>query len=84
MDVTARIASYYLSSDNVPDVEFKNGEPVFAAMAQPQPGQIVPKNRKILIYSEFPSMTGLLRNVRTPWSWLYYITLNTYSSTLTC
>jgi TATA-binding protein-associated factor len=72
MDVTAQIAQYYLSDDGVPDVEFKDGQPVFASIPRPSPGQIVSQNRKILIFSEFPSMTGLLRNVGSSPAGIHY------------
>lgn len=60
MDVCARICQHYLSGDNVPDIEFVDGKPVFP--------EVVPKigeqqQRKILIYSESPSVTVLLKNV---------------------
>jgi hypothetical protein len=48
----------------VVDVEFNKGKPVFAKLPATAPGQVVTKNRRILIYAEFPSMTSVLRNVR--------------------
>ncbi|KAJ3803777.1 P-loop containing nucleoside triphosphate hydrolase protein [Lentinula aff. lateritia] len=59
MDVCAQICQHYLLRDDVPDVEFINGKPVFPKL-KPSKGM---KTRKILIYSEFPSMTSLLVKV---------------------
>lgn len=74
MDVCAKLCQYYLQRDDVPDVEFKDGRPIFPKIRLPQPGQVITQNRKLLIFAEFPSMTGLLRNVRTP-----FITHSSYS-----
>lgn len=63
MDVCARICAYYLSNDDAPDVDFQDGMLVFPVLHPPKDGQSVPRSRRILIYAEFPSMTGLLRNV---------------------
>ncbi|KAJ4463203.1 P-loop containing nucleoside triphosphate hydrolase protein [Lentinula lateritia] len=60
MDVCAQICHYYLLRDDVPDVEFLDGKPVFPKL-KPLKGSS--KTRKILIYSEFPSMTSLLVKV---------------------
>lgn len=67
MDICAQICVYYLYRDNVPDVTFSDGKPVFPKLAAFDPSLGHTKTRKILIYSEFPSMTALLRKVR-----LYY------------
>lgn len=60
MDVCARICKHYLSGDDVSDVEFKDGKAVFPIV---NTEGLVKKERKILIYAEFPSMTLLLRQV---------------------
>ncbi|KAF8800887.1 hypothetical protein BYT27DRAFT_7216694, partial [Phlegmacium glaucopus] len=62
MDVCAQICSYYLWRDDVLDVSFNNGVPVFPSL-EDAPKGIGNKTRQILIYAEFPSMTPLLRNV---------------------
>ncbi|KAM6490053.1 P-loop containing nucleoside triphosphate hydrolase protein [Amanita muscaria] len=61
MDVCARICQYYLSSDDVSDVTFEDGKPIFVSS---QPTNLSnPAKRHILIFAEFPSMTLILRNV---------------------
>lgn len=66
MTVCAQLCQYYLYRDDVPDVEFHDGKPVLLKVA----GGFHPnskghqRTRKILIYSEFPSLTPLLKNVR--------------------
>jgi hypothetical protein len=64
MDVCAQLCQYYLSRDDAPDVEFENGKPVFPILPSLAEGIVPTRTTKILIYSEFPSMTGLLINVR--------------------
>ncbi|KAF8500014.1 P-loop containing nucleoside triphosphate hydrolase protein [Hysterangium stoloniferum] len=59
MDVCAKICKHYLSDDNIPDVEFNKGIPIFPRLEVPS--QIM--NRRILIYSESPIITRLLHNV---------------------
>jgi hypothetical protein len=65
MDVCAQICAYYLYRDDVPDVVFEDGKPVLNYPAGYHPNsQGHTRQRKVLIYAEFPSMTSLLRNVR--------------------
>lgn len=64
MDVCARICVHYLARDDVPDVSFADGQPVFPKIVAISPEKIQ-KTRRIIIYSEFPSMAPLLQNVRT-------------------
>lgn len=61
MDVCARICRYYLYHDDLPDIEFEDGELVLGEV--PRDLQLT-RNRRILIYAEFPSMTPLLKRVR--------------------
>jgi len=74
MDACAQICKHYLHHDDVGDVEFHDGQLVF-----PHKGGFHPKTqghkrkRKILIYSEFPSLTSLLKNVR----WQFIICIST-------
>ncbi|KIK51761.1 hypothetical protein GYMLUDRAFT_251819 [Collybiopsis luxurians FD-317 M1] len=63
MDTCAQICAYYLYHDDVPDVEFANGKPVFGRVDRFSADRGHTRKRKILIYSEFPSMTSLLRKV---------------------
>ncbi|KAF8510670.1 hypothetical protein BU17DRAFT_69955 [Hysterangium stoloniferum] len=55
MDVCAKICKHYLSDDNIPDVEFNEGVPIFPGLEVPS--QIM--NSRILIYSESPMMLEL-------------------------
>ncbi|KAF8054476.1 P-loop containing nucleoside triphosphate hydrolase protein [Lyophyllum atratum] len=62
MEVCAEICKHYLSRDDVGDVTFANGVPVFPDI----PANLAEKirqNRRIIIYSEFSSMAPLLQNV---------------------
>ncbi|KXN81812.1 Chromatin-remodeling complex ATPase chain isw-1 [Leucoagaricus sp. SymC.cos] len=59
MDVCARVCAHYLSRDDVLDVEFVNGEPIFPATPTSEDTEIL-KTRRIIIYTEFPSMAPLL------------------------
>ncbi|KAF9060091.1 hypothetical protein BDP27DRAFT_1370864, partial [Rhodocollybia butyracea] len=63
MDVCAKICAYYLNRDDVPDVTFTDGKLIFPKISKLDPALSHLKTRKILIYSEFPSMTALLRKV---------------------
>ncbi|RDB19056.1 Transcription regulatory protein SNF2 [Hypsizygus marmoreus] len=62
MDVCAQICSHYLTHDDVEDVAFVEGKPVFPEIVA-IPGKEVLKTRRIIIYSEFSSMAPLLQNV---------------------
>jgi TATA-binding protein-associated factor len=64
MDVCAKICQHYLSRDDVPDVEFVDGYATFPAIPATQIQAPFTIERKILIYSESPSVTVLLMNVR--------------------
>jgi hypothetical protein len=63
MDVCAKICRHYLSRDDVADVDFKDGQLVLPALDPSASGKPFTQNRRILIYSEFPSMAPILRNV---------------------
>jgi hypothetical protein len=62
MDVCARLCAHYLTHDEVDDVSFVDGNPVFPDIAV-APGHSPPKTRHIIIYQEFSSMVLLLQNV---------------------
>lgn len=64
MDICARVCQHYLSGDNVQDIEFVDGKLVLPKVDHPPVEQ--KQERKILIYSESPSVTVLLKNVSPP------------------
>ena len=70
MDVCARVCQHYLSGDDVPDVTFVDGNLVLPGvnLASVERQQ----QRKILIYSESPSVTVLLKNVSLSVKFGYY------------
>lgn len=63
MDVCAKICQHLLTRDDAPDVEFEEGLPIFPPFPNPLEGIEAPKTNRILIYQEFPSLGGLLRQV---------------------
>jgi hypothetical protein len=60
LDLCARICQYILSSDSAPQIHFEDGVPIFPPIV---PSRAETQETKVLIYQEFPSFTGLLRNV---------------------
>lgn len=64
MDICARLCQYLLRQDNLPEIRFEDGNPVFDP-PPPPPNQDHPPSQetRILIYQEFPSLCRLLRNV---------------------
>jgi len=62
MDVCAQICAHYLTHDDIDDVSFIDGQPVFPTTAASPKGQ-VRRTRRIIIYSEFASMAPLFQNV---------------------
>lgn len=63
MDVCARLCAHYLTHDQVDNVSFVDGKPVFPKIAI-TPGHLLQKTRRIIIFQEFSSMALLLQNVR--------------------
>ncbi|KAF9443968.1 hypothetical protein P691DRAFT_808051 [Macrolepiota fuliginosa MF-IS2] len=59
MDVCARLCEHYLKHDDIADVAFEDGQPIFPEI----PTGPVCRTRHIIIYAEFPSMAPLLQNV---------------------
>lgn len=59
-DICVRISLYLLVRDDAPDIEVKDGDVFFPPMPE---GKYFTRLNKILIYQEFPSLGGLLRNV---------------------
>ncbi|KAJ3557756.1 hypothetical protein NP233_g11663 [Leucocoprinus birnbaumii] len=62
MDACGRITAHYLLDDRVPDVICEDGEIMFPDVPQEFKDHPL-QTRRIIIYSEFPSMTPLLQNV---------------------
>ncbi|KAF9441652.1 hypothetical protein P691DRAFT_683240 [Macrolepiota fuliginosa MF-IS2] len=61
MDVCARVCKHYLTHDDMEDVTFVDGVPVFPESAAT--GKEIRRNRRVIIYAEFSSMAPLLQNV---------------------
>uniref|UniRef100_A0A0W0GC69 Uncharacterized protein n=1 Tax=Moniliophthora roreri TaxID=221103 RepID=A0A0W0GC69_MONRR len=66
MDTTARVCQHYLTRDDMPDVEFVDGEAVFPSAPLTELEDVISQSRRILIYSEFSGMHSVLKNVRAP------------------
>ncbi|KAF9442094.1 P-loop containing nucleoside triphosphate hydrolase protein [Macrolepiota fuliginosa MF-IS2] len=62
MDVCAKICAHYLTHDDVGDVVFEEGQPIFPDIPDMREADIQ-RTRRIIIYAEFPSMAPLLQNV---------------------
>lgn len=62
-DICARMCEHLLTHDDVPDMLFQDGTAVFPEIPEPRIGQKITCDRKIILYQEFPSLGGLLRNV---------------------
>jgi len=62
MDTCARVVAHYLTDDNVEDVTFTDGRPVFPELVRTGKDQIR-QTRRIIIYAEFSSMAPLFQNV---------------------
>jgi hypothetical protein len=65
MDVCTKICQHLLTRDDALDVEFQEGVPIFPPFPDSVEGIAVPRKNRILIYQEFPSLGGLLRQVST-------------------
>jgi hypothetical protein len=63
IDICVRICQHYLSRDDVPDVAFDDGEPIFPPLPPHDAQKPFTQLRKILVYSESPNMTTLIQNV---------------------
>jgi TATA-binding protein-associated factor len=62
MEILAQICAHYLSHDDVKDVIFEDGRPVFPPTPEVTDAK-TQKTRRIIVYGEFPSMAPLLQNV---------------------
>jgi len=60
MDVCGQICQHLLSRDDAPEVEFKDGAPVFP---QAPEAENVTRTNRLLIYQQFPSLCPLLVQV---------------------
>jgi len=63
-DICARMSQHILARDDAPEMVFREGTVIFPTIPEPQPGQTIGQNTKILIFSDFPSLGPLVRNVR--------------------
>lgn len=63
MEVLAKICAHYLSHDDVEDVTFEEGRPVFPPVPELEDAK-TQQTRQIIVYGEFPSMAPLIQNVR--------------------
>ncbi|KAG6852776.1 hypothetical protein C0991_009199 [Blastosporella zonata] len=61
LDVAARICQHYMSADDVPDVFFVDGQPIF--LPCPAPTKVTSHRRRLIIFANFSSMAGLVKNV---------------------
>jgi TATA-binding protein-associated factor len=62
MYTCAKICKHYLSCNDVKDVNFKDGHLVLPPFSPS--GQPFTQDKRVLIYSEFLSMTSIFQNVR--------------------
>jgi hypothetical protein len=73
MDACAKICRYYLYEDGVEPISFEGGRVVFPPVYKYNPSTGNTRNRRILIYSEFPTKTKLLQNVRRSYLFLVLV-----------
>jgi hypothetical protein len=69
-DVCARVCQHLLRRDDIPDVLFLDGELKLSQMEEASEAR---KTRRILVYQEFSSMSGLLQNVSVRWNVVAHI-----------
>ncbi|KAG6848956.1 hypothetical protein H0H93_012463 [Arthromyces matolae] len=60
IDVLARVLAHYLSADDVPDVQFVQGLPVFPSRTATTP---ITRKRRIIVYAVFSSMAPFMQSV---------------------
>lgn len=63
IDVCARICKHLLTRDDAPDISFEDGVPVFPPIPEVQPGEVISREHRILIYQEFIAHGPLLSAV---------------------
>jgi len=63
IDTCARMCQHILTRDDAPAISVNDGAIFFPLIPIPALGNTVPRETKILIYQEFPSLGPLLRNV---------------------
>jgi hypothetical protein len=64
-DLCARMCLHKLARDDAPEIIVNDGIVTFPELPLPLPGIVATHNNKIVVYAEFPSLGGLLRNVST-------------------
>lgn len=64
MDACARICQHLLASDDAPEIIVEDGQICIPPLPTLEPGESHPQTLKLLISQQFPSLGGLLRNVR--------------------
>ncbi|KXN85122.1 Chromodomain-helicase-DNA-binding protein 1-like protein [Leucoagaricus sp. SymC.cos] len=60
MDICAHICAYYLLHDEVDDISFEDGEPIFPDVVN---DPSISRDRRIIVYAEFPSLVPTLVSV---------------------
>ncbi|EAU80360.1 hypothetical protein CC1G_12776 [Coprinopsis cinerea okayama7 len=60
IDTVVKVAKWLTSRDDAPIPEFHEGEVIYP---DPPASSTFTRNRKVLVYQEFPSFTGLVRNI---------------------
>lgn len=63
MDMCARMCVHLLSRDDAPPLVFEGGSVTFNPIPETQPGEIIKRDTKIVIYQEFTCLGSLLQNV---------------------
>ena len=64
MDICAQMCQYLLQQDDLPEIRFEGGNPIFDPPPPlPNLEHLPSQETRILIYQQFPSLCRLLRNV---------------------
>lgn len=63
LDTAARLCRYLLTRDDLPTPKFKDGTVAFPEIPPVREGETISQNCKIVVFSEFPSMISLFKNV---------------------
>ncbi|KAG6839498.1 hypothetical protein C0991_002138, partial [Blastosporella zonata] len=62
LDVAARVCQHYVSRDDVEDVQFVDGLPVFPVRSA-VPGETISCSRRIIMFAHFSSMAAFIKNI---------------------
>ncbi|KAF9470636.1 hypothetical protein BDN70DRAFT_901952, partial [Pholiota conissans] len=65
LDTAARLCQYFLTRDDLPLPQFKDGTVQFPKIHRLREGEATSQDTKIVVFSEFPSMLSVLLNVFT-------------------